>query len=80
MIPTRSPLKSTLSWGQRPVWNVLPANDSIPSNFGVFVEDKQPVAMMQNFADSRSPRSVAINQRFAASSKTAEVTRVSSRM
>ncbi len=42
--------------------------------------DRQPVAMMQNCAETRSPRSVRIAHRFVASSKTAAVTRVASWM
>ena len=74
--PTRWPLKSTPSCGQRPVWYVAPRKLSRPGNFGTWAEDRQPVAMMQKRADTRSPRSVVTVQRRVASSKAAAVTRV----
>lgn len=74
--PTRLPVKETRSCGQLPVCSIRPPNDSRPLNFGTFADDRQPVAMMQNFADTRSPVAVSILQRPADSSKTADFTRV----
>jgi hypothetical protein len=48
--PTRWPVRSTPSWGQRPVWRVRPRNVSIPSISGCFAADRQPVAMIRNCA------------------------------
>ena len=76
MTPTRLPAKSTRFWGQLPVCNVSPAKEARPLNLGVLVEDRQPVAMMQNLADTRPPPAVWILQRPAASSKAADLTRV----
>lgn len=47
MTPTRRPLKSTPSWGQRPVWYSLPLKLSRPGNSGMRGSDRQPTAMMQ---------------------------------
>jgi hypothetical protein len=58
----------------------VPRKVSSPGNFGTWAVDRQPVAMTQNRADARSPRSVWIAQRFVASSNTAAVTRVESWM
>ncbi len=52
----------------------------MPLKGGRLVADRQPTAMMQNFAETRSPRSVSTRQQFAASSKVAAVTRVSKRI
>ena len=49
----------------------------MPGKAGRFGADRQPTAMMQNFAMTRSPRSVSINQLSLSSSKIADVTRVS---
>jgi hypothetical protein len=80
MTPTRLPVKSTPSCGQVPVWNVSPVNDSAPSIAGMLADDRQPVAMTTNWADTSSPASVRTVQRSAASSNVALVTRVSKRM
>ena len=45
--PTRWPVKSTGSCGQRPVWRVGPAKASTPGTSGTLVLDRQPVAMTQ---------------------------------
>jgi hypothetical protein len=47
---------------------------------GTWASERQPVAMMQNWADTRSPRSVSMFHRDVRSSKTAAVTRVSNWM
>ena len=47
---------------------------------GTCASDRHPVAMMQKRAVTRSPRLVSTAQRPAASSNTAEVTRVSNWM
>ena len=47
MTPTRRPVKSTPSWGQRPVWNVGRRKVSMPSISGCFAAERQPVAMTQ---------------------------------
>ena len=78
MTPTRWPVKSTPSCGQYPVWYHFPSKLSSPLNFGACADDRQPVAMMQNCADTRSPLSVSTVHRPVVSSKTAAVTRVSS--
>ena len=80
MTPTRRPVKSTPSCGHRPVWYHLPSNDSRPLKSGTWTSERQPVAMTQNRADTRSPRSVSTFQRPVASSKIARVTRVSNWM
>ena len=45
--PTRLPLKSTPSWGHRPVWYQSPPKPSSPGMSGMFVAERHPVAMMQ---------------------------------
>ena len=66
--PTRLPAKSTPSCGQRAVWHASPRNDSRPGISGHLGFDRQPVAMMQNCAENRSPASVSTIQRCRASS------------
>ena len=81
MTPTRWPVKSTPV--VRPVAGVIrscPRSSPAPGRRAPARSDRQPVAMMQKRADTRSPRSVSISQRFVASSKRAAVTRVSSWM
>ena len=78
--PTRLPVKSTPSWGQRPVWYVSPANESIPGKSGVLVDDRHPVAMMRNWAETSRPPSVRTVQRRVPSSNVAPATRVSNWM
>ncbi len=51
MTPTRFPVKSTGSCGQRPVWNVGPAKLSAPGKSGMLADERQPVAMMRYRAD-----------------------------
>jgi hypothetical protein len=68
MMPTRCPLKSTPSCGQLPVWYHGPRKSSSPGNFGSCATDRQPIAMMQNRAETTSPRSVRIVHRAAVSS------------
>ena len=70
-------MKSTPSWGHLPMWYHVPAKDSRPSMSGTCASERQPVAMMQKRADTRSPRSVSTVHRRVASSKAAAVTRVS---
>ena len=55
MTPTRLPVKSTPSCGQRPVWYDAPAKRVEPGNSGDSRADRQPVAMTQNCADDCSP-------------------------
>ena len=62
MTPARSPVKSTPSSGQLPVWYVWPRNESSPGNSGIRPTDRLPTAMMQCRAVTRSPRSVSITQ------------------
>jgi hypothetical protein len=63
----------------RPVPRVIPrALEALEALAGFWAVERQPVAMMQNRADTSSPRSVLTVQRPAASSKWAAVTRVSS--
>ena len=45
--PTRNPVKSTPSWGHRPVWYHLPLKLSKPAMFGLRGVERLPVAMMQ---------------------------------
>jgi hypothetical protein len=80
MTPTRRPVKSTPSWGHLPVWYHGPVKDSRPLMSGTCASDRQPVAMMQKRADTRSPRSVSTVHRLVASSNVAVVTRVSNWM
>ena len=68
MMPTRCPVKSTPSRGQWPVWYRAPSKLSSPSNRGTCAEDRHPVAITQNRADTRSPRSVWTFHSCAASS------------
>jgi len=68
MTATRSPVKSTGSCGQRPVWNQRPWKPSRPAISGLIAAERAPIAMMQNRAETRSPRSVSTSQRLAASS------------
>jgi hypothetical protein len=65
---TRLPVKSTPSWGQRAVWYCSPRKLSRPSKAGVLTADRQPTAVMRNFAVTHSPSSVLIAQRLVASS------------
>ena len=74
--PTRRPVKSTPSCGQRPVWYHLPLNRSMPLKSGTRGVDKLPVAMMQNGAVTTSPLSVFTVQMLRPRSKSAAVTRV----
>ena len=62
MTPTLRPLKSTPSWGQRPVWNDGPANESRPGMSGMRALERQPVAITQYLAAMCSPRSVVTSQ------------------
>ena len=85
--PTRWPVKSTPSCGQRPVWYVGPANVPSPGTSGSLAADRQPTASTTNRAEtvsSRSvdvmPRSVVTDQRSVDSSNTALVTLVSNSM
>ena len=56
IMPTRCPVKSTPSWGQRPVWYVGPSKVSAPGISGVLAELRHPVAMIRNRArDRRRP-------------------------
>ena len=80
MMPTRCPVKSTPSCGHLPVWYHAPSKVSRPLMSGTCASERQPVAMMQKRADTRSPRSVSMLHRLVASSKTADVTRVSNWM
>ena len=68
IMPTRLPVKSTPSCGHWPVWYQSPAKLSRPGNFGTFAVDRQPTAVIRNFATSVSPASVRTCQRLAASS------------
>ena len=56
--PTRLPAKSTPSCGQRPVWCSSPAKRSRPGMSGMRGTERQPVAMIRNAAERRSPSSV----------------------
>ena len=49
----------------------------MPGKAGRFGADRQPTAMMQNFAVTLSPRSVSISQLSVSSLNVAAVTRVS---
>ena len=68
IMPTRFPVKSTPSWGQRPVWYVGPSKVSAPGISGVLAELRQPVAMIRNWAVTSSPRSVVTRHVLVASS------------
>ncbi len=67
--PTRCPVKSTPSCGQRPVWYVAPSNVSRPGKSGMFADDRQPVAMIRKRAVHSSPGSVRTVHRPVASSQ-----------
>mgnify|MGYP005807445771 CR=1 FL=1 len=74
---TVCPAKLTGSCGHLPVWKVLPWKVPWPGRSGARGTERQPVAMMQNRALTRSPRSVVTVQRPVASSQTADFTLVS---
>ena len=79
--PTRCPVKSTPSWGQRPVWYVAPSNESRPGKSGRLADDRQPVAMTTNRAVQLvAARRCGRVHRSVASSNVADSTRVSNRM
>ncbi len=78
--PTRMPVKSTPSWGQRFVWWIGPRKSSAPGISGALGNDRHPVAMIRNRASMVSPVSVPTVQRCASSSYVAAVTRVSNVM
>ena len=74
--PTRLPVKSTPSCGQRPVWCSSPANVSRPGIGGTRGTERQPVAMTGTRPRAgRRPRSTTV-QRSSASSYAASTTRV----
>ncbi len=74
---TRWPVKSTPSWGQRPVWYTAPVKSSRPGMSGRLAADRQPVAITTYRHPIVSPASVWTRQPSASSSKWAAVTRVS---
>jgi hypothetical protein len=74
---TRSPVRSTPSCGQWPVWYVGPPKRSAPGTSGALDTDRQPVAMIRYCASIASPVSVRTVQRWRSSSYAAFVTRVS---
>jgi hypothetical protein len=76
--PTRLPVKSTPSAGQRPVWYHSPSKLSMLLKSGTRGVERLPAAMMQKGALTTSPRAVVRVQRLAAGSWTAETIRVSS--
>ena len=78
--PTLSPVKSTPSFGHSPVCQTGPLKSAMPANGGLLADDRQPTAIRQKRASTRSPRSVSTTQRAFASSKVAAVTRVENRM
>ena len=80
MTPTRCPVKSTGSCGQRPVWKVGPPKLSRPGKSGILAADRQPVAITRNRAAICWPPSAVITHWLAASSNLAARTRVPSWM
>ncbi len=50
MRPTRLPVKSTPSCGQRPVWTQVPRKLSRPGMAGTFAAERQPTAGTKNSA------------------------------
>ena len=66
--PTRSPLKSTPSCGQRAVWYDCPRKVSVPGISGSLLADRQPVAITKYLAVTALPPSVWIRQVFDGSS------------
>ncbi len=72
---SRCPSKSTPSCGQCPVWWIGPRNRSAPGISGAFDLDRQPVAMITNWAVTVSASVVTV-QRAAESSHTQDSTRV----
>ena len=74
--PTRSPVKSTGSWGQALVWNQRPLKLSMPGMSGRRALDRLPVAMMQKRAPSSRPVSVRTVHWLRPGSNRACVTRV----
>ena len=75
--PTRRRAKSTLSFGQRPLWYQLPLKVDNPGKAGTRGKERLPVAMTQNGAFRTSPLAVSTSQRLVSLSKTADMTRVS---
>ena len=78
--PTRLPVKSTPSWGQRLVKYTSPWKRSAPAMSGTLGTDRQPVAMTYQRHVTSSPVSVVIVHSDAASSHAAASTRVEKRM
>ena len=68
MTPTRLPVKSMGSLGQRAVWKIWPVNSSCPSKSEASGAESIPAQLMRNCAWKVSPLSVVIVQRLAASS------------
>jgi hypothetical protein len=68
MMPTRRPVKSTPSWGHRPVWYVGPSKSSLPGMSGVLADDRHPVAITTNRQVTSWPRSVCTRHVAVASS------------
>ena len=46
----------------------------MPGNFGVFVDDRQPTAVIRNRADAAPPSASRMSQRLRSGSYTAETT------
>jgi hypothetical protein len=71
--PTRLPARSSGSFGQRPVWTILPLKLSCPGKTSVSGADSIPQQVTRNRVSIVSPVPVSTVQRFVASSKRAAV-------
>src|SRR5690242_1474355 len=77
---TRLPVKSTPSFGQRPVWYFSPVKVSAPSNSGMLADERQPVANTTYLLVTASPESVTTVHVLVASPNLALTTDVSNVM